>query len=288
MKETTTIPGELVPAAVIPTDQLIVVRQLPVIEERLRTVKSSIEQRAEAACALICTPETLQEVKKTRTEMRKEFEALEEKRKQVKSVVLAPYDQFLSTYEDCISNAYIRADAELKRKIDSVTSGLKSNCEDGLREYFEELCIAHQVDFLRYSQAGINVDMASATAKTPTKLRNKLEQFVIGVACDLRMIEKMDDAEEIMVEYKRNLSVAQSVAAVQERHRQVEEEKNAAEQRKAEQAQEAEAVERVRSFAPPVAQDPTKMARVTFTVTDTIDRLRLLKQFLNANDYKYE
>ena len=288
MSENSTLPGGLVPATVIPTDQLIVVRQLPVIEEHLRTVKPNVEQRVADACALICTPETLQEVKKIRTEMRKEFETLENQRKQVKTAVLAPYDQFLSTYEDCISNPYKRADAELKSKIDSVTSGLKSNCEDGLREYFEELCIAHQVDFLRYSQAGIKVDMTSATAKTPTKLRNQLEQFVIGVACDLRMIAKMDDAEEIMVEYKTSLSVAKSVAAVQERHRQVEAEKNAAEQRKAVQEQEAEAVERVRSFAPPVAQEAPKMARVTFTVTDTIDRLRLLKQFLNANGYKYE
>ena len=100
MKETNTIPGGLVPATVIPTDQLIVVRQLPVIEEHLRTVKTNVEQRTATACALVCTPETLQEVKKVRTELRKEFEDLEDRRKQVKTAVLAPYDQFLSTYED--------------------------------------------------------------------------------------------------------------------------------------------------------------------------------------------
>lgn len=287
MEEMNQTTGAMVPAEVIPAEQLIVVRQLPVIEEHLRTVKANVAQRVDGACSLVCNADTLQEVKQARTELRKEFEALESQRKQVKTAVLAPYERFLSTYEDCVSEQYKRADAILKGKIDEVTQGLKSSCEEGLREYFAELCEANHVDFLRYEQAGVKVDMTSATAKTPTKLRNQLEQFVVNVACDLRMISKMDDAEEIMVEYKRTLSVANSVATVQERHRQIEAEKVAAEQRQAAQEQEAKAAERVQSFAPPVAVEQPKLFRVTFSVTDTKDRLRLLKQFLEANGYKY-
>ena len=266
--------------------QLIVVRQLPVIEEHLRSVKEQTADKLASALSLVCSEETLQSVKATRTELRKELEVLEDQRKQVKAAVLAPYDQFEAVYRDCVSNQYRQADAALKKKIDDVESGMKERCETGLREYFAELCQVNGIDFLKYSQAGIRVDMTSAKAKTPTKLRGQLEQFVVGVACDVRMISKMDDSEEIMVEYKKTLSVAKSVAAVQDRHRQVEAERVAAEQRQEAQKQEAQAVERVQSFAPPVVQAPDVLT-CTFTVKDTRERLKLLKQFLDANGYNY-
>lgn len=288
IEELNTTPGELTPAAVVSIQDLIVVRQLPVIEEHLRSIKEQTTQKVAAALSLVCSEETIQSVKATRTELRKEFEQLEAQRKQVKAAVLAPYDQFDAVYKDCVANLYKQADAALQKKITDVETGQKQQCEDSLRAYFAELCQAHNVDFVRYEQAGIKIDLASAKAKTPTKLRSQLEQFVIGVDCDSRLISKMDDAEEIMVEYKRTLSVAKAVAAVQERRRQVEAERAAAEQRQAAQEREAQAVERVQSFAPPVVEEKPELLRLTFTVTDTKPRLRLLKQFLEANGYKYE
>ena len=270
------------------TGALIVVKQLPVIEERLRSVKESTIQKTAAALSLVCCEETLQAVKAARTELRKEFDGLETQRKQVKAAVMAPYEQFEAVYKDCVANQFKQADAALAQKIGAVENGMKEICENGLREYFAELCEANNVDFIRYEQAGVKVDLTSARAKTPTKLRGQLEQFVVGVACDVRLISKMDNAEEIMVEYKRTLSVAKSVAIVQERHHQIEAEKAAQVQLQEAQAQEQKAVERVQSFAPPVAVVQEETLCLTFSVTDTKPRLRLLKQFLDANGYKYE
>lgn len=267
---------------------LIVVKQLPVIEEHLRSVKEQVVKKVTDALALVCCEETLQSVKAARTELRKEFEELENQRKQVKAAVMAPYEQFEVVYKDCVSNHFKQADNLLQQKIRTVEHGMKETCERGLREYFVELCEANGVDFVCYEQSGIQVDLVSARAKTPTKLRNQLEQFVIGVACDMRLIAKMDSAEEIMVEYKRTLSVATSVAAVQDRHRQIEAEKAATELRQEAQAQEQKAVEIVQSFAPPVAVPKEETLCLTFSITDTKPRLRLLKQFLDANGYKYE
>ena len=278
---------ELVATNTVPVERLIVVRQLPVIEEHLRTIKESTIQKTTAALSLVCSAETLQEVKATRAELRKEFEEMETQRKQVKAAVMAPYDQFDAVYKDCVSNQFKQADESLAKKIAAVENGIKEACENGLREYFLELCDSNNVDFINYEQAGIKVDMVSAKSKTPTKLRNQIEQFVSGVASDVRMISQMDDSEEIMVEYKRSLSVAKSVAAVQDRHHQIEAEKAAAAQRQQAQEQEAKAVERVQSFAPPIAEKKQEVLCLTFSVTDTKPRLRLLKQFLDANGYNY-
>lgn len=282
-------PKELTVREALPSAELIVLRQLPVIEDRLREVKENIEQRVSDALSAAFDSGSIEVAKKIRAELNREAKEQDDLRKAIKNKAMEPITQFERTFKECSADAYKKADQQLKQYIDTGKKAIKDRCEDGLREYFAELCTANNVDFIRYEQAGIRVDMASAKAKTPTKLRGQLEQFVIGVACDVRMISKMDDAEEIMVEYKASLSVAKSVAVVQDRHRQIEAEKAVAVQRQEAQIREERAVQQVHSFAPPVAVAPQEETlRLTFSVTDTRPRLRLLKQFLDANGYTYE
>ena len=50
---------------------LIVVKQLPVIEDQLLAVKNSIEERVATALSLVCTEETYKDIKKVRSELPK-------------------------------------------------------------------------------------------------------------------------------------------------------------------------------------------------------------------------
>lgn len=268
--------------------ELIIVKQIPVIEERLRSVKAQVEDRVQNALDLAISADSIQQAKEIRAELRKEFLQMEERRKAVKVQVLAPYNKFEATYKDCISETYQKADAQLKQIVDDGERTIKQRCEDGLRDYFAELCEANHLDFIRYEQSGVVVDMTSAKAKTPTKLRNALKQFVADVAQAVELISTMDDAPEIMIEYKRSLNLGASVAAVQDRRRRLEAEKATAALRQEEIAKEAETVRNVQSFAPPVEMEQPKVASVTFTVIDTVDRLKLLKHFLVSNGYKFE
>ena len=94
---------------------------------------------------------------------------------------------------------------------------------------------------------------------------------------------------EIMTEFKRTLDAAAAISAVQDRHRRIEAEREAQAARAEAKAREVEAIKKVEAFAPPVEAPTTpNMFRVTFTVTDTKERLKLLKQFLVSNGYKYE
>ena len=281
--------NELSVAEALPAAELIVLRQLPVIEDRLRDVKANIEKRVSDALSAAFDSGSIDVAKKIRAELNKEAKEQDDLRKAIKNKAMEPITKFENTFKECSADAYRKADAQLKQYIDTGENAIKRRCEDGLREYFAELCAANNIDFLRYEKAGIKVDMASAKAKTPTKLRNQLELFVLGVSGDMRLISKMDDADEIMVEYKASLSVAKSVAVVQDRHRQLEAEKAVAAQRHEAQVREEQAVQQVQSFAPPVAAAPQEeILCLTFSVTDTKPRLRLLKQFLDANGYNYE
>lgn len=278
--------------------ELIRVTQLPVIEEQLRTAKEFVDKTVETAMALVCTEETVQAVKATRADLNRKFAELEDQRKAVKAAVLDPYNRFEAVYKECVSDAFKRADADLKQKITDVEGEMKRRCEDGLREYFAELCEAHHIDFVSYDRSGVTISMADAKSKTqpPKKLREQLSTFVAGVAAGVELIATMDDADEIMDEFKRSLDTATAIATVKERHRRIEAEKAARAEREAAKAQESEAVRKVEAFAPPVEQDPVaapdmepeKEYRCTFTVRATKPQLKRLKEFLNQEGIKYE
>lgn len=272
-------------------ESLIEVKQLPVIEERLRTLKDRWEQRALDAESMVCTEETIQAVKAFRTEMRKEFEEVDALRKQVKQTVMEPYNRFEVVYRECVTAAFQRADIACSSKVSEIENEMKQRCEADLREYFDELRAVYHLDWLTYERAGIKVDMASARAKTPKKLREQLVTFVVGVAESVDRINTLDDAGEIMVEYQRTLDAADAICTVNERHRRIEEQNTAQVARIAEMARESEMVRRVESLAPPVvveAPEPSKICYMDFRAHGTIEQLGILKKLALANGIKLE
>lgn len=271
---------------------LMKVTQLPVIEEHLRSRKEQTEQRVAEAMSLVCTDETLTSVKNIRAEMNREFADAETQRKAIKAAIMEKYDSFESVYRECIADPYKRADADLKDKIDATESEIKSRCEEMLLGYFRELCAVNEIDFLSFGQTGVKVDMASARAKTPKKLMEQIKLKVDGVAQDMKTIGTMgENAPEIMVEYKNNLDLSLAISVVNERHRRAEEEREAVKRHTVTPA--ARAAGDTVAAAPQVAPKRVEQAAVerltvSFRVTDTRERLRLLKQFLVSNGYQYE
>ena len=271
---------------------LMKVTQLPVIEEHLRSRKEQTEQRVAEAMSLVCTDETLTSVKNIRAEMNREFADAETQRKAIKAAIMEKYDSFESVYRECIADPYKRADADLKAKIDATESEIKSRCEEMLLGYFRELCAVNEIDFLSFGQTGVKVDMASARAKTPKKLMEQIKLKVDGVAQDMKTIGTMgENAPEIMVEYKNNLDLSLAISVVNERHRRAEEEREAVKRHTVTPAARAAGV--TVAAAPQVVPKRVEQAAVerltvSFRVTDTRERLRLLKQFLVSNGYQYE
>lgn len=272
---------------------LIQIIQLPIIKERLHFLKGFVDERVAEAMAMVCTEDTVIAVKQTRAELSALFNEAEVQRKNVKTAVMQPYLDFEAVYKECISEPFKKADADLRGKVAAVEGEMKRTCEQRLREFFYELCQTNGIGFLKYEQAGIAVTMADARAKTqpPKKLREQVERFVSRVGQDVDMILTLENADEILAVYKQTLNATQAIAAVKDRHRQIEEAKAEQERRTAVKAQEAEAVRKVEAFAPPVAEAPAplqeELLSCTFTVNDTRERLILLKRFLDANGYKY-
>lgn len=274
--------------------------QLPVIEEHLRFMKAEVERQTSAATSLVCTDETLVQVRSIRADLNNTFKAMEEQRKAVKKAVMGPYEAFEKVYKECITEPFKRADADLKGKVSAVEDGIKAECEEKMREYFSELCAAERVEWLKFEMVGLKIDLATARQKSHAKLREQIAAFVVGVAQAVNTISKMDDAEEIMAEYRKCLDMSHAIGIVQERHQRIEEERQAAEARRAAQEAQAAAVQKVEAVVapptvlePPVAapapqQENEKVYKCSFTVRATKAQLKRLKEFMIQEGIRYE
>lgn len=116
--------------------ELIIVKQLPIIEQHLKEMAAEIDKKTELAKSLVCTEDTAKEVKKVRTDLNKQFAELEEQRKAVKNAVMQPYSDFEAIYKEYVSDKFKNADSTLKLKISEVENELKSQKEKEAKGYF--------------------------------------------------------------------------------------------------------------------------------------------------------
>lgn len=276
---------------------LIVVSQLPEIQENLRQLRDSWEQRAADAASMVCTEETVQSLSDMRAEMRKEFKAADDQRKVAKDKYMAPWNAVEATFKECVKDAFTRADNSLRDTIEGFRNELKQKCYDDLKIWYTELIQAEHIDFLTLDQAmalgNIKISLSDAKKNTPRQLQDAVAAVVAKVAISLEDISKMDDAPEIMAEYKQCFDLGRAVANVQGRKRLIQAEKEAAEARRAAQEREKVAEEKVRAVAPPVAQPKAQTAepvfeKYTFTVYNcTRSQLIRVREFLKQEGINY-
>ena len=286
---------------------LIVVKQLPQIEEHLKELSLEVEQKVENAKSLVCTEENVTTIKQIRASLNKEFKEVENQRKIVKEQILAPYMQFEEIYKMYISDKYKSADNDLKEKIDSTENELKNIKEQEIKDYFEEYKKANNIDFVTYSQARINVTLSASR----NSLKEQAQQFIDNIVDYLKLIDTQEHKTEILVEYKQSLNVSQAITSVTNRFKAIEEEKKRQEELKRKQLEEAQrrADESIRAQteatrqalenfipkteetilqAPVIEEKQEEILTLRFTVKGTRTKLRELKQFLENGGYDYE
>ena len=279
------------------SNEIIVVKQLPVIEQQLAQIKQQVAERVETVTSLVVTEDTVKAVKKARAELGAEFKSWEEKRKEVKKAVITPYEKFEEVYNDCISNSYKTADKLLKQRIDEVENELKAKKAAEVQSYFEEYLVSKGIDFVTYAQAGLNVTL-SASLKS---LKEQAAAFVDRIESDLKLIETFTDLKaEILVEYKKSLNVSDAITGVKARAKAVQEEQarqEAEAEKRAAEAQRVEAIKAAIPEAPAAVEAPTEQTAapapekkfcIRFTVKGTKEQLIALKKFLSEGEYEYE
>lgn len=202
-------------------EQLIVIKQYPVISERLKDVSEEIKASTFEVMQLEVTEDTVKEAKKKRTELNKKFSALEEQRKTIKSAIMAPYEKFEKKYKEYVTDVFKPADAELKTKIDEVEKGLLDIKVFEVENYFEEQAAEKGIDFLTFSRLGIKVLMS----ESKNKLKDKVDMALTKIAGELSVIDTLEDKDEVLIEYRESLNLSDAILKVKNRKEKLEQER---------------------------------------------------------------
>lgn len=202
-------------------NELITVKQLPIIEEQLQTISEDIKIRVDYILSMDCTEDNYKEIKKYRTDLGKIFTDLETRRKDVKKKVLTPYEQFEEIYKSYVTNVIKPADEQIKAKIQAVEDKLKQDKRSAAEEYFNEYAKALGIDFVSFSDMNVDVTMSISLKK----LKEQANKFLSGVCDALELIAAQEYKEEILIEYKKSLNAPRAITDVINRHKAIEAEK---------------------------------------------------------------
>lgn len=298
----------------VEVNDLIVVKQLPVIEDRLDEALTAVQGRLKDAAALVVTDDNYKELKKVRADLNKEFGELETLRKKVKEAVEAPYKRFETGAYKRLADEYKIAISKLDGEIKDVEIGLRSQRQEEISAYFDSYRQSLGIDsaLVDLNRSGIKVGL-SGSAKS---LKDQVRAYLDGVDGDLKMIDTLDDRDEVLAEYRVLLSVTDAVRVVADRRKRIEEmrlkREAAEEERRQREAQIAavneamhqaaqdasnsqDSAEGTSVSAPTVeraeepSEDATKYSAkyLGFEITGTMSQLKALKAFLKEELKKY-
>lgn len=284
-------PGEkcscMEPESNVPALRVI---RTPVISETLDSVTHQLNTVLATVEQLQANDSSLKQVKAIRAELARQFQAMEQQRKAAKKQVMEPYLQAEAKYKAAVAEPYQEADKRLKAWVDNYQNGLKAAKEQELREYFEELCAVHGVDFLRFEAAGVAVDMATARQNESRKTKEKLESFVLRVRADLDTILKMEDSAQILAEYRIKLNLPEAILAVVNHkaavERAVQQIREAMETRDREEQNRCQLLDAAPELREQLPQEDTYT--MTFTVTGTMSELKALKAYILTRNLTIE
>lgn len=270
----------------IDINEIVGISQMPIVFEKLEMIGTLIDENIKDLDKLECTEENKQEVKKRRTEINNTLKVLEDRRKEIKTKLLEPYNVFNEKYENECKTKLENASNVLKEKIDTIELKQLKEKENELREFADQYLEEYNVKgFIEYEDIPINITL-SASIKS---LKEQILAFIEKVDSDLKLIGMEEYKEEILIEYNRTLDFVDSKTKVLERHRQLEELKKQQEEIHNKLQEEEKVAEKVEEIvAPKEVIEDDEIIKVSFTLTGTKEQIKKVKELIVELGIEYE
>lgn len=276
-------------------NEIVKVESLGVIKQQLDKVEIFIDEKIKNI------PETLEKIKKLsfveqedekndikkyQQYLSKIQKELEDKRKEIKEEINKPYKEFEEYYKNGV---YLKLDnsiKQIKEVVNEIETLQKDEKECELREFAQQYIDNNKLnDIIKFEDIGLNITL-SASVKS---LKEQICQFIGKIMADLDLINMEEYKDEIYVEYQKNLDFVKSKMLVVERHKQLEELKKQQEEKLEQEKQEEKVVEKVEEVvAPKEIIEDTEVITVSFTITDTKEKILKLRDYLKENGINYE
>lgn len=267
-------------------NELVIVEQLPIIKQKLQIISDEVDKEIEYALSLEVNDESVKEVKNARARLNKIKIEMEERRKQVKNAVLNPYNEFETIYNELVKDKLSSADSQLKEKIDNVENQLKLEKEEELKEFFKQHCIAKGIDgWFNFESFNYPITL-SASMKS---LKEKILEDLNNIEQALKLISMEEFGDEILLEFKKNRDFSKSKIDVITRHKQLEELQQKQKEVQLQIDEENKVIEKVEEITTPkeIIEDD-ELLTVTFTITDTKEKIIKVREFMKEEGINYD
>ena len=230
-------------------DNLIILRQLPIIEQTIEEISQKIDNEIREAKNTIPSDldKTSSHLKKIRAKIKKEFEAIESQRKKVKSEILKTSMEFEAIYQ----------------------AQIKEEKEQKLKDYFEDIASYKNIDVIDFEDLNLKINLSESMKS----YYSKIDEILNRIDNDLKVIKDNFSDEkvryEIILNYKKTLNLAESMLAMKEKEREI---KNIMDRKGHKEILEAPNLDNEEKF------------EMSFTVTGTKKQLKALKEYLTVNN----
>lgn len=270
---------------------IISITDLSVTEQNLQKIARECADKIEIAKAMACTEDTKQAVKKTRAELKKQFNEYETERKARTAEYEEPLRKFKELYSKYIKEPFMTADTALAKKIDEVERMQRAEKYDNLRAYAQELKTAYSLNWLDVDRIMPNVTLS----KTQTAYEKEIAEILDKIKRDVDTINQLGDDGETLAEYMDCLDFTQACMTVNQRKKAIEQAKQASQAYTQQETVKQAVEETVTQLAPPVTEETPEenisempVFQMTFTVTGTLAQLRAIKAFLVENNIEFK
>jgi hypothetical protein len=199
-------------------NDIVRIETMPKVFSQLEKIGKYIDEQIKDIDELECNEENKQEVKKRRAEINNTLKLLDDRRKEIKTTLLEPYEIFNYKYEEECKNKLLNASEILKEKIDDIENEQKKQKENNLRAFVEEHCKANNVE-IPFEKIGLNITL-SASEKS---LKEQAKAFIERVASEVSLIEQEEYSDELLMEYLKDFNFVNAKTRVLERHKQLDE-----------------------------------------------------------------
>ena len=235
----------------IDINEIVKIEQMPIVFEQLEKIGALIEKSTKDLDKLECTEENKQEVKKRRTEINNTLKVLEDRRKEIKTKLLEPYETFNEKYENECKDKLLNASELLKSKIDTIESRQLLEKENELRDFANQHIKVNNLNCITFDDIPINITL-SASMKS---LKEEIKRFIEEVSNDIELIKMEEYRDEILELYLNNeytgFDFSKSKLEVINRHKRIEELQKQQEEKVEQEKQEEKVVEKVEEVVAP-------------------------------------
>lgn len=264
------------------------------IEDNIKKVKEYAIKVKEYYTGVVFTAGTKEDAEKEKADINKFKKQVEDFRKQI----VAKYNEPIKLFEDTaketeklLKETYDLINVQVKAFDDEQLEKVKEKVES----YFNEYAQSKNVDFVNFSQMNISVTkgLLTSTGNLTKKIQDQINEFIDRCAKDVDLINTLEHKEEILIEYKKTLKSAESIAMVMDRYKQLEYMKKEKESAKEQVINDEEMLKKIDSLSAPKVEKKTnenqeEILELKFKVRHTRAKLIALKEFLDNGGYDYE